>query len=192
MAVKRVKNDPKAALGFFLYFFRIGWFTFGGGFSIIAQLQKDYIDKKHIESEEALLDQTSIGRSLPGLMVTNVCYLFAYSIGGTIAGIAAVAGIMLPPIIMITIVTTCYGAFRDNVYVARALTGVRSAVVPIIGFAALRLRKGAFAHGVFSYLLCAAALIIMLLLKPNIVFIIAAAAAIGIALSEYEARRELK
>ena len=192
MAVRKVKNDPKVALELFLYFFKIGWFTFGGGFSIIAQLQKDYIDKKHIESEEALLDQTSIGRSLPGLMVTNVCYLFAYSVGGALAGVAAVAGLMLPPIIMITIVTTCYGAFRDNTYVARALAGVRSAVVPIIGSAAMRLRKGAFTHGIISYLMCAAALAVVLLLRPNIVFIIIAAAVIGVALSEYKARRELK
>ena len=185
----KVKNDHKRALELFLYFFRIGWFTFGGGFSIIAQLQKDYVDRKHVIDEETLLNQTSIGRSLPGLMVTNVCYLFGYSLGGVAAGLGAVAGIMLPPIIMLSIVTMCYTAFKENVYVARALTGIRSAVVPIIGFAALRLRKGAFVHGIPSYAICLAALLLMLLLKVNIVVIVVCSAALGIGLSEYKHRK---
>ena len=67
--MKKKIGDPKVALKLFLYFFRIGWFTFGGGFSIIAQMQKDFVDKKKLVTEETILDQTSIGRSLPGLMV---------------------------------------------------------------------------------------------------------------------------
>ena len=150
--MKKKIGDPKVALKLFLYFFRIGWFTFGGGFSIIAQMQKDFVDKKKLVTEETILDQTSIGRSLPGLMVANVAYLFGFSQGGLIAGLASVAGILTPPIVLLALVTMCYTAFRDNVYVARALVGVRAAVPPIIAGAALRLRKGAFAGGrVFVY-----------------------------------------
>ena len=186
--MKRIKNNRKVALSLFLYFFKIGWFTFGGGYSIIAQMQKDFVEKKKLLTEEQLLDQTSVGRSLPGLMIANVSYLFGYSQGGVIAGLAAVAGIMLPPIIILAIVTMFYSQFRENIYVARALVGVRSAVVPIIAVSALKLRKGAFEDGAFSYILCAIALALGLFTGINILLIIVAAAVIGVIYSEVKRR----
>lgn len=186
--MKHVKNDPKVALRLFLYFFRIGWFTFGGGFSIIAQMQKDFAEKRKIVDEQTLLDQTAIGRSLPGLMVANVAYLFGYSQGGLLAGIAAVLGITTPPVVMLAVITMFYTQFRENVYVARALTGVRAAVPAIILTAAMKLRKGAFTHGAFSYALCLSALLLTLLTGVNILWIIIAAAVIGIILTEVKRR----
>ena len=203
--MKRIKNDPQVALSLFLYFFRIGWFTFGGGYSIIAQMQKDFLDKDPAEyakkkslyarglskirlTEEQLLDQTSVGRSLPGLMIANVSYLFGYSQGGIISGLASVCGMLTPPVIILAILTFFYGEFRDNVYVARALAGVRSAVAPIIAVAALKLVKGAFGLGWVSYLLCAAALGLSLFTGINILLIIVAAAIIGIIVSEVKRR----
>lgn len=203
--MKRIKNNPQVAISLFLYFFRIGWFTFGGGYSIIAQMQKDFIDKDPAEyakkksiyarglskiqlKEEQLLDQTSVGRSLPGLMIANVSYLFGYSQGGVISGLASVCGMLTPPIIILSVLTFFYGEFRDNVYVARALAGIRSAVAPIIAVAALKLRKGAFEDGWISYVLCAAALGLTLFTGINILLLIAVAAIIGIVVSEVKRR----
>ena len=186
--MQHIKNDPKVALKLFLYFFKIGWFTFGGGFSILAQMQKDFVEKYHMSDEQTMLDQASIGRSLPGLMVTNVAYMFGYSQGGVLAGVAAAIGITVPPVVLISVLTMFYSEFRENVYVARALTGVRAAVPAIITMAALRLRKGAFSHGVFSYVLCAAALALTFFTGINILWIVIAAAAIGIVLSEVKRR----
>ena len=186
--MKRIKSDPKVALELFLYFFKIGWFTFGGGYSIIAQMQKDYVQKKKQVTEEQLLDQTSVGRSLPGLMIANVSYLFGYSQGGVLAGIASICGIMLPPILILMVITTFYTAFRENVYVARALVGVRSAVVPIIAAAVIKLLKGAFDDGVFSYILCGAALVLGWLAGINIALLIVGAAVIGLVYSEVKHR----
>lgn len=186
--MQRKKNDFRMARRLFLYFFKIGWFTFGGGFSIIAQMQKDFVEKRHEVSEETLLDQTSLGRSLPGLMIANVSYLFGYSLGGVAAGLGAVLGIILPPIIMLAVVTFFYTAFRDNEYVARALVGVRAAVVPIIAMAALKLRKGAFKDGVPSYVLMLGALALGLFTKISIIYIILGAAAAGIIIMEVKRR----
>ena len=186
--MKKKIGDPKVALKLFLYFFRIGWFTFGGGFSIIAQMQKDFVDKKKLVTEETILDQTSIGRSLPGLMVANVAYLFGFSQGGLIAGLASVAGILTPPIVLLSLVTMCYTAFRENIYVARALVGVRAAVPPIIAGAALKLRKGALAGGAFSYIVCAAALAVTLFTGISIVWVVIGSAILGIAFSEVKHR----
>ena len=181
------RNDLKMALQLFLYFFRIGWFTFGGGFSIIAQMQKDFVEKKKLVSEADLLDQTSVGRSLPGLMIANVSYLFGVSMGGPVAGIASIFGIMLPPVLMLSVVTLFYTAFRENVYVARALAGVRAAVVPIIGMAALKLRKGALKN-IASYVLFGGAVALSVLTGVGIVYVILGGAVLGIVISEVRAR----
>ena len=131
------------ALGLFLYFFKIGFYTFGGGWSIIAQLQQEYVKKKSWITDEELLDITSVGRSLPGLMVGNVTYLFGYHVAGFPGALACLLGISLPSLIVLTIVTWCYTQVKDNLYVSRAMTGVRAAVVPIMISAAMNLRKAA-------------------------------------------------
>ena len=79
---QRSPSQCSQALELFLYFFKIGFYTFGGGWSIIAQIQQEYVQKKGWITDEDLLDITSVGRSLPGLMIGNVSYLFGYHVAG--------------------------------------------------------------------------------------------------------------
>ena len=189
--MKHKKSDPKVALRLFLYFFRIGWFTFGGGFSIIAQMQKDFVDKMKLVDEQKLLDQTSIGRSLPGLMVANVAYLFGYDQGGLLAGVTSVFGIITPPVIMLSIVTMCYTAFRDNKYVARAMMGVRAAVVPIIISALRKLFKSGM-KDVFCYIVALGAMALCLFTGINNVLIVVMGAAAGLMYMEVRSRHAVR
>lgn len=141
------------APGMFWQFFKIGFYTFGGGWSIVAQMQKEYVEKRGWLTEEELLDITSVGRSLPGLMIGNVSYLFGYHAAGFPGALACVAGISLPPLLILTLVTWFYTQVRDNVYVSRAMVGVRAAVVPIMASAALRLRKAALVDGAAYFIM---------------------------------------
>ena len=177
-----MKTNLKTALRLFWYFFRIGWFTFGGGWSIVAQVQRDFAEKRNEISSEELLDIVSVGRSLPGTMIGNVAYLFGYHMGGAASGIASVLGIILPPIIILAALTYCYTAVSENVYVARALVGVRAAVAPIILSAVLRLHKGAFPKW-YYIAITAAACALSLLLKASSVLIIVGGVAAGILLN---------
>ena len=81
----------------FGYFARIGAFTFGGGWSIIAQMQRDFVDRRGWLTEDDLMDMTSIGRSLPGVMIGNVSFMFGYRMAGVPGGVAAVLGMNLAP-----------------------------------------------------------------------------------------------
>ena len=89
----------------FSYFFHISWFTFGGGWSIVAQMQKDYVDGKKELTTEELLDIVSVGRSLPGTMIGNVAFLFGYRQAGLLGGLLAVAGMVLPPMLILSVLT---------------------------------------------------------------------------------------
>ena len=138
------KEKLKKTWECFLYFFKISWFTFGGGWSIVAQMQKDFVDEKKELTTEELLDIVSVGRSLPGTMIGNVAYLFGHRRAGTLGGVASVVGMVLPPMLILSVLTFVYGLLKENIWVAKMLRGVRSAVVPIILASALKLRNGAF------------------------------------------------
>ena len=149
----------KALLALFWEFFQFGCFTFGGGWSIVAQMQRLYVEKRKTITGEELLDITSVGRSLPGLMIGNVSYLFGYHVAGFPGALACLLGISLPSLIVLTVVTWCYTQVKDNLYVSRAMTGVRAAVAPVVASAALKLRKAALADRAgYVFLLLAFAL----------------------------------
>lgn len=167
----------------FCYFFRISWFTFGGGWSIIAQMQKDFVDDKHTLTSEELLDIVSVGRSLPGTMIGNVAYLFGHRQAGALGGLAALVGMVTPPMLILSVLTFGYTRFKDNLYVAKMLTGVRAAVVPIILAAALKLCKTAIPDRL-SLILCIVACILNAWLNVNCVVLILAGLVIGLAIGK--------
>lgn len=179
----------KLALGLFWYFFRIGFYTFGGGWSIVAQIQQEFIEKRGWITEEDLLDITSVGRSLPGLMIGNVSYLFGYHVAGFPGALAALLGITLPSIIVLTVVTWFYTQIRDNLYVSRAMAGVRAAVAPIIGSGALGLRKAALPERV-SYLFLALAFVLYLFAGLSCALIVLLSGLLGWLLCFQRARRK--
>ena len=157
----------KTAAGLFWYFFRIGWYTFGGGWSIVAQIEKDFVEKRGEITSGELLDIVSVGKSLPGLMIGNAAYLFGHHLAGVPGGVLAVLGISIPPLVLLSFLTVGYRAVRDNVWVERMLSGVRCVVAPVIVSAVGRLCRGAFPQraclplGVLTptFTLCAAAAI---------------------------------
>ena len=186
-----MKGKLQNALYLYAYFFRIGWFTFGGGWSIVAQMQTDFVEKeKKIDAQE-LLDIVSVGRSLPGTMIGNVAYLFGYHQGGMLCGIMAVLGIITPPLIILSVVTFFYHAVRDNVWAARALAGVRAVVAPVILSAVLKLQKAEspLTRTVF-YALCAAGCILSFVFKISSVLIVLAGVGFGLLYHFRQKRRE--
>lgn len=172
----------KVAILVYLYYFKIGWYTFGGGWSIVAQMQRDFVeDRKEITSEE-LLDIVSVGRSLPGTMIGNVSFLFGYYKAGIPGGVMGVLGIITPPLIILTIITFCYTNVKDNIWIARALNGVRAVVAPIILSAVLKLHKGAFPKK-FCYVITIVGCIALLFFNVNSVVVIVFGIIMGLMMS---------
>ena len=172
----------------FRTFLKFGCFTFGGGWGIIAQIQKEYVEKKQWITDEELLDYTSVGRSLPGLMIGNASLLFGYSAAGIPGAIAALIGITIPPVAIMIAVTYIYGLVRDNLYVARAMMGVRAAVVPIIFSALLKLFRSGM-KDLFCYLVAICALGLCLFSGLSNVLIVLIGAAAGLIYMEVKTRR---
>ena len=176
-------------LGLFWQFFKFGCYTFGGGWSIVAQMQKEYVEKRRWLTEEDLLDITSVGRSLPGLMIGNVSYLFGYHVAGFPGAIACVTGMCIPPLLILTIVTWCYTQVKDNRFVSRAMVGVRAAVAPIIASAALGLRKAALTDR-FGYVILLLGFVLYLFLGMNCIMIVLLGGLLGFLWSTWRERRK--
>lgn len=124
------------SLMLFAYFVRIGCFTFGGGWGILAQMEQEFIDRQHRITKEDLLDLVAVSKSLPGIMITNVATLFGYQMAGAFGAVCAVCGIALPAVVILSVVTACYTLLRDNLWFAAAMQGINACVAPIIGPAA--------------------------------------------------------
>lgn len=179
------KEKLKKIWEVFTYFFHISWFTFGGGWSIVAQMQKDYVEKKQELTDEELLDIVSVGRSLPGTMIGNVAYLFGYRQAGILGGVLSVVGMVLPPMIILSVLTYCYVLFKENIWVAKMLGGVRAAVVPIILSAAIKLCKGAFPEKI-CYALCIGGCVLNLVFGVNCVVVILLGVAAGLIIGKWK------
>ena len=131
----------KMALLIFGYFIKIGTFTFGSGWSILAQMEQEFVDKRQWLTKADLLELMAVGKSLPGIMITNIALLFGYQMAGVLGGVLAVLGIVLPAVVVLSLVTLVYDVIKDNYWVWAALKGVQCAVVPIIGGAAISLGR---------------------------------------------------
>ena len=127
-----MKKKIKDGLFLFWFFFKVGWYTFGGGWSILAQLEREFVDKRPWITGEDLLDMIAMSKTVPGLMVANLCMMFGYSVAGTFGGICCVCGMAFPAIIVMTLVTAFYDRVKDNRICYAIMCGIRSSVVPIM------------------------------------------------------------
>lgn len=169
-------------------FIKFGCFTFGGGLSIVSQMQRVFVEEKKIISNEELIDMTSIARSLPGAMIANCAMLFGYRMAGILGGFLCIFGMSLAPFAILSAVTMFYTAFIDNIWISAAMVGVRASVVPIILCATLGMTKGAF-----KYPPCIAvgalSLALYLIFNLNCIYLVLIGAALGIVISEYNEKK---
>ena len=122
-------------------------------------MEQEFVDKRHWITKAELLDLLAVGKSLPGIMITNITMLFGYQMAGVAGGILAVLGIALPAVVVLSLVTLVYDAIKSNYWVWAALKGVQCAVVPIIGGAAISLGREGLKEKM-GLVLCAAALVL--------------------------------
>ena len=172
------------ALRLFVQFLKFGCFTFGGGLNIVAQMQRLYVDEEKKITNVELLDLTGVARSLPGLFVGNVAFLYGYRDSGYPGAFAAIFGMVIPPVIVLSFITYFYTEFHSQATVMSAMTGVRAAVVPIMASAILGLVRGAFPMRI-CYAVAAAALGLYLFLHVNCVWLVAGGAAAGLIISRF-------
>lgn len=177
----------------FLSCFYISAFTFGGGFVIITFMKRKFVDEKGWINEQEMLDLTALAQSAPGAIAVNAAVLVGWRIGGFLGMLTAVVGTILPPLLIISVVSLFYAAFAANRYVALVLDGMQAGVAAVILDVVCNLGKNVVkSRSVVKIGLMAAAFTATFFFKINVIYIILAAAAVGIVTETLRYKKEAK
>ncbi|MFG6367470.1 MAG: chromate transporter [Lachnospiraceae bacterium] len=106
--------------------------TFGGGFVIVSLMKKRYVEELKWLEEDEMLDVTAITQSAPGPLPVNASVIIGYRIAGIVGSLTAILGTILPPMVIISIISLFYEQFRTNPYIATALQVMRAGVAAVI------------------------------------------------------------
>ncbi len=127
-----MKDKKKQYLKLFLSTFQLSACTFGGGFVIIPLMRKKFVEDLHWIEEQEMMDLTAIAQSSPGAIAVNASILVGYHVAGAVGALITVLGTVLPPLIIISVISYFYAAFRDNAIVNMAMTGMLAGVAAVI------------------------------------------------------------
>ena len=129
---KGVIHLNKKYLKLFTSTFQLSACTFGGGFVIIPLMRKKFVEDLGWIGEQEMMDLTAIAQSSPGAIAVNASILVGYHVAGISGALLTVLGTVLPPLIIISVISFFYQQFRDNVFVNMAMTGMLAGVAAVI------------------------------------------------------------
>ena len=118
--------------------------TFGGGFVIVSLMKKKFVEELQWLDEDEMLDVTAITQSSPGPLPVNASVIIGYRMAGILGSLSAVFGTILPPMIVLSIISLFYNQFRTNKYIAVALQVMRAGVAAVIFDVVINLAKNVF------------------------------------------------
>lgn len=116
----------------FLSTLYISSFTFGGGFVIVTFMKKKFVDELHWIDEQEMLDMTALAQSSPGAIAVNAAILVGWQVEGLLGMGVAVLGTIIPPMLILSVISLFYNAFATNTYVALVLKGMQAGVAAVI------------------------------------------------------------
>ena len=132
----------RVCLRLFLTLLRIGLFTFGGGYAMIALLEAELVTKKGWIGKEEFLDLVAVAESTPGPIAINAATYIGYKQAGFWGALSATVGVCLPSFVLIFLVSLFFDAFLSLQYVGYAFRGIQACVVWLILSAGLKMLKG--------------------------------------------------
>lgn len=160
--------------------FYLSAFTFGGGFVIVPLMKKKFVDNLKWIEENEILDLIAIAQSSPGAIAVNASIIMGYRIAGISGALIASIGTVLPPLIIISIISLFYTAFRDNTYVSALLKGMQSGVAAVIIDVVFKMAGDIINNKkVISILMMVGAFIATFFFNVNVAYIILVCGTIG-------------
>ncbi len=163
----------------FLVFFKIGAFTFGGGYAMIPLIRKEVVEKKLWLDDDEFMDMLAIAQSMPGPISLNTALFVVNKRLGFKGSLFSGVGIILPSFILILLIAMVFTRFKENLVIERIFKGIRPAVVALIAAPLLGLGKSAGVNLKNIWIPLSVALSVWLL-KISPVYVILAAILLGI------------
>ena len=156
-------------------------FTFGGGYVIVTLLKQKFVDQLHWIDDEEMLDMVAIAQSSPGPIAVNGAIVVGYKLAGIPGILAGVLGAVIPPFVILTVISFFYEAFKDLFAVQALLKGMKAGVSAVIMSVVWDMGSGVVkSKDWINIAVMIAAFMVNYFLKVNVIFIILAVAAIGV------------
>ena len=137
-------------LELFITFFKIGLFTFGGGYAMLPLIQKEVLAHDWMEIEE-IINFIAVSESTPGPFAINCATYVGMETGGVLGAVCATLGVVLPSFIVILCVARFYKKFKESKIVSSVMTGLRPAVIGLIGSALVSMILSVFLPNGFDF-----------------------------------------
>ena len=151
----------------------------GGGMAMLPLMQKEFVEKRHVISEQDMVDIVALTQSSPGLIAINMGVLLGYRIHGFPGLIAGALGMALPPFLAILLLASVLTKLQDSPDAAHVFLGIRAAVSALVLVSAIKLFRQT-TKGLRARLLAAAGFLGMVFLEINAVYLILGGAGFGI------------
>ena len=130
-------------LELFLVFLKVGAFTFGGGYAMLPLIKEEVLSRSWL-TETEIVDFIAVSESTPGPFAVNIATYVGNSVGGVLGAILASLGVVLPSFLIILIVARFFMKFRESRLVKGAMSGLKPAVIGLIGAAAVSIALTVF------------------------------------------------
>ena len=127
-----MKNKREVLLKLFVSTLYLSAFTFGGGYVIVTLMKKKFVDEYHWIEENEMLDLIAIAQSAPGAIAVNGAIVVGYKLAGMIGALTAIVATIIPPFVIISLISVFYNAFRTNFIVSQLLEGMQAGVGAVI------------------------------------------------------------
>ena len=175
----------------FVTFFKIGLFTFGGGYAMIPLIQKEAVESKKWVSDDDVLEILAIAESTPGPIAINSATFVGYRVRGFWGSFFATLGVVMPSFLIILTISFVLKEFQSIAAVRYAFWGIRAGVLALVFKAVVTMYKKS-KKNLFSYIVMAAAFLVVALFGVDVIFVIIGCALTGLTYSFIAERRMKK
>ena len=163
----------------FIIFFRIGAFTIGGGYAMLPLIEREVVENEKWVTREEIIDVFAVSQSIPGVIAINSSMFIGYKVAGIPGLISASMGVILPSFLSILAIAFVLIKIRDNIYIAKAFTGIRAGVTALIALTAIKLGQAAVKDK-FGLIIAGLAFIGIVILDIHAIWMILLGALAGI------------
>lgn len=159
--------------------FLLSAFTFGGGYVIVPLMRKKFVEEYGWLEEKEMMNLVAIAQSSPGAVAVNTSLIVGFRLAGVPGALVSVAGTVLPPLLILSVISLFYTAFRSNRIVSAVLRGMQAGVAAVI--ADVVVSMGSRERDPVSLLILAAVFVANFVFGVNVVLLILACGAAGAA-----------
>ena len=169
----------KKIIKIFFIFFKIGSFTFGGGYAMLPIIKRELVDNLGWIQEKDIYNYYAIGQSTPGIIAVNTATMTGYSLQGVKGALAATTGFILPSLIIITLIASFFKRFQKIEVFQHAFAAIQVAVVALIIDIVIKMWQKSD-KSKLSFLIFITAFLLLIIFDISPVFVILGSSAAGV------------